>query len=253
MNIETLTNVGLTIPQAKAYITLIREGSLTPPELAAKISESRTNAYKILDRLVDMGVARKATKNKRVAYHPENPISLESAAKHARDKALQHEKQVKDAMPLLLNYFYTYAEQPGVRFFQGKDGVREVFNDTLRTGKTIYLIRSPGDVPFYDEDFFATYRAKRAKLGIKTHALTVDIPSAVHDPKLDEHNKFIRTWLSPESYTAPVEYDIYGDKVAIISYGQEAMGIIIDSPQIAESFRQLFGLMRAGAVKPASS
>lgn len=246
MNTETLCKIGFTTAQAKAYIYLVRAGSLTPPELAVKIKESRSNTYKILDRLVEMGVVRKSTEHKRATYLPENPVSLESAAKKNRDDALLREQQIKDAMPLLLSYFYTHSEQPGVRFFQGKDGVREVFNDMLRTGQTIYLIRSPADVAFYDKEFFAAFRAKRAKLGIETHALTVDVATAIHDPAEDTKNNFHRTWLPADAYTAPVEYNIYGDKLAIISYGQEAMALIIDSPQIAASFRQLFGLVQAG-------
>ena len=34
-------------------------------------------------------------------------------------------------------------------------------------------------------------------------------------------------------YTAPVEIDIFGDKVAILSFGKELVGMIAESKQIA--------------------
>lgn len=42
-------------------------------------------------------------------------------------------------------------------------------------------------------------------------------------------------------------YSAYGDKVAIISFGEEATGTILESPQIAQAFQQLWGMARAGA------
>lgn len=117
----------------------------------------------------------------------------------------------------------------------------------LITGQDIYLLRSPSDVAFYDEEFFADFRAKRAARGITTHAITPDLPSATHDKAVDAANKFMRTWIPAAAYTGAVEWDIYGDKVALISYGAEAMGMIIESPQIAESFRQILKLLASTA------
>jgi len=243
MDLQTLTEIGFTTPQAKAYITLIKSGPITPPELAQKISESRSNTYKILDRLVEMGVVSKAKVGKKLMFRPENPIALENSIRQTRNQILEREQHIKATMPTLLSYFYTFSDQPGIRFFKGKDEVKEVFNDMLRTGKSIYLIRSPADVEFYNEKFFEAFRKKRAQRGITTHALTPDVPSAVHDPQVDSANKFIRTWIPKDAYTAAVEWNIYGDKIAVISYGEEAVATIIESPQIAASFRQLFALM----------
>ena len=55
-----------------------------------------------------------------------------------------------------------------------------------------------------------------------------------------------RTWYLQEDYTAPVEWSVYGNKVSVISFGQEVIGMVIDSPQIAESLRQIFGMLDEG-------
>lgn len=247
MDIQTLLDIGFTKPLAKTYIMLIKSGPITPPELAVKIKESRTNTYKLLDKLVDMGVVSKTKIGKKLAYRPENPVALENSIKQTRNQILEREKQIKATMPTLLSYFYTFSDQPGIRFFQGEDGIREVFHDIIRTGKTQYLVRTPSDVSFYDDEFFDKLRKQKVKAGIKTIALTPNVPSANHDPRVDEQNMLERTWLPKGSYDADVEWSIYGDKVAIISYGHEAIATIIESPQIARGLRQLFELARAGA------
>ena len=249
MDIQTLEQFGLNTTQAKAYLALIKNGSLTPPVLAAKIGETRTNSYAVLDKLVELGLAKKTDKNKKFSYRVENPIALEKLATRHRTEALQREKQVKDAMPALLNFFYTFSDQPGVRFFQGVEGIKEIYNDTLRTRQDIYLLRSPHDSDFMSHDYFISYKSQRAKLGITTYVLSPDVPSAIRDKEVDTKNKVKRTWLPKGAYTAPVELDIYGNKVALISFGEEAMGTIIESPQIADAMKQLFALVQAGAQK----
>jgi len=246
MDIKLLTDIGLNKTQAKAYIALVKQGSLTPPALAKLINETRTNAYTVLDKLTELGLAKKSERDKKLIYKVENPVALEKLVIANRHEALEREKKIKNAMPTLLNYFYTYSEQPGVRFFQGKEGIEDIYKDQLHTGKTIRVIRSWKDRDFFGKGVYSIWRKRPAKHGIPTIMLSPDVPDANNDPELDKKLLFSRTWMNKNDYTAPVEWDIYGDKVSIISFGEEAIGMIIESPQIADSMRQLFAIMDKG-------
>jgi hypothetical protein len=59
----------------------------------------------------------------------------------------------------------------------------------------------------------------------------------------DSANKIVRTWIPSEGYTAPVEIDVYGDKTAFLAFGDEFMGVIVQSPYIAESMRQMMRMI----------
>ena len=254
MDIQLLEDIGLTKPQATAYAALVRLGGSSAPTIAQEINESRSNAYKILDKLCELGLATKERTGKRMSYSPTSPTVLEQLIQHQTATVELRKRKLQAAMPDMINAFVNTSERPSIRYFQGQAGLRQIFGDMLQTGRDIYLLRSPEDVAFYDEAFFADFRKKRSLLGIKTYALTVDVSSAVHDPKVDFKNKFIRTWLPAGAYTGSVEWNIYGNKVALLSYGKEAIGIIIESPQIAESFRQVFQLAGRAFVagKPAA-
>ncbi len=242
MDVKDLEYMGLTNKQARAYIVLLEHGSCTAPKLSWLLEEGRSNAYKILDKLCELGLASKDTRGKRV-YSPSSPTALERLVETQAEQARLRSRRLDAVLPDMLNFFFAHSEQPSIRYFQGREALQHVFGDMLKTGKDIYLLRSPGDVKFYDEAFFAEFRKKRAKLGIRTYALTPDVPSAVHNLQTDFESKFVRTWIPANAYTADVEWDVYGDKVALISYGKEAIATIIESPQIAESFRQVFGLL----------
>jgi sugar-specific transcriptional regulator TrmB len=251
MDVQLLKDIGLTIAQARAYQALIKRGASGAPVIAEDIGESRSNTYKLLDKLCELGLATKDANRTKVHYFPTSPNALEQFIQKQSAEVQLRERKLKAQMPSMLDFFFAHSEQPAIRFFQGKEGIQQIFGDMLKTGQDIYLVRSPADVTFYDEAFFAMFRKKRAKLGIKTYALTPDVPSAVHDPEMDKRNLFARTWVAPDAYTGNVEWNIYGNKVALLSYGEEAMGMIIESPQIAESFRQVFQLAcKAKAVEP---
>lgn len=253
MDIQTLESLGLTESQAKAYITLLQHGSMTAPSLADKVHETRTNSYKILDKLAELGLVKKDESGKKLIYRVENPVALETLAITERNKVLAREKQVRNAMPTLLNYFYTFSDQPGVRFFHGESGLRELLNDILRVRKDVYILRSPADVPSLGETYFAEYKSRRAKLGIKTHVVVQENPESRVHSRADGPSLIHRTWLPKNTYDAPVEWDVYGNKVAIISYGEETIGILVESPQIAESFRQVFLLLQHAKIQDSAN
>jgi sugar-specific transcriptional regulator TrmB len=242
MDVQLLEDIGLTKAQSLAYQALVEHGGSTAPAIAQITNESRSNAYKLLDRLCDLGLATKDESGTKVHYFPTSPTALEQFIQKQTAEVQLRERKLNAALPSMLDFFFTHSEQPAIRFFQGEEGIKKIFRDMLATGQNIYLLRTPADIHFYDEAFFAEFRKRRARLGIKTSALTPDVASAIHNIDVDKQNNFYRTWIDPESYTANVEWDIYGSKVALISYGEEAMGIIIESPQIAESFRQVFQL-----------
>lgn len=247
MDSEFLTNLGLTEAQANAYIALVKNGKLTPPQLSKITGVNRTNAYMLLDRLVELNLAKKAEGTSKATYRALNPSNLEELVRKGRREALKREELVKNAMPELLSFFYTYSEQPGVRFFQGRDGILEMYDDILRTGKTLHLVRGATDKEVVGQAELRKFISQRVEKQIRIKALTPVYEDANKDPKQDERWLMERTWVSTDLYSEPVEVDIYGDKVAFMSFGNEAIGVIIESPQIAKSMRKLFELMLKGA------
>jgi sugar-specific transcriptional regulator TrmB len=254
MDVQLLEDIGLTKAQSLAYRALIEHGNSTAPAIAKITNESRSNAYKLLDRLCDLGLATKDESSTKVHYFPTSPAALEQFIQKQTAEVQLRERKLNAALPSMLDYYFKHTEQAGVRFFQGKEGMRQIFTEMLKTGRPLHLLRSPADLNYYDPEFFGELRKKRRILGIPTISITPDVPSANHDPEIDEQDNVTRTWIHEDDYTAPVEWNIAGDKVALISYGEEAMGFIIESPQIAESFRQVFQLARANitASRPSS-
>ncbi len=246
--IAILHKAGLTDSQARGYMALVESGALTPVDLADKTGESRTNGYMICEKLEKLGLATKkesTDQRKKLLYAPTHPSALEALAEKRRKVVIRNEQEVKQGILPLIDLFYVSNELPGTRTLQGIDGIKEVYDDTLRAHKDIYLIRSSADVADLGRDYLDNYRRKRAQSGINTYALTPMTELALQHLKSgeDEAMLFHRTFLPEGFYTAPVEIDIYGNKVALIAFGETQMATIVDSHPIAEAFRQLCKLI----------
>lgn len=245
--LSLVRKAGLTESQAKSYLALIEHGTLSPTALAEQTGESRTNAYMICDKLVTLGLATKKDASKAI-YSPTHPSALELLAEKRRKALVRNEQDIKNNLSPLIDLFYTTNELPGTRTLQGIDGIKEVYKDTLREKQPIYLLRTTSDVPDLGRDYLDTYRSQRAKSGIHTYALTpkTDIALRHQQSGADKQMLFHRTFLPDNAYTAPVEIDVYGSKVALIAFGDTQMATIIDSPPIAEAMRQVLRLLAVG-------
>ena len=244
MNPQLLQDLGLTKSQAVVYLRLVEKGELSPPTVATLAGESRSNAYMILQRLEEFGLVERIEKTKKVTYQPLNPVALENLAERKRQKIMKTENQVKQAMPQMLSYFYSFTEKPGIRLLQGTEGLKEIYSDTIRAKEDIYFLRTPSEVQVLGDDYFMRYKKRRADLGITTYAYTIDTPFARRLSRDDKINKMMRTWIKSADYNAPVEINVYGDKVSFLAYGKDIMGVIIHNPPIAEAMRQMFRLIK---------
>ncbi len=244
MDTSLLRKAGLTESQAKGYLALIEHGALTPAQLAETTGETRTNAYAVADKLVELGLASK-TDGRGVTYSPAHPSALEILAEKRRKILVRNEQEVKQGISPLIDLFYATTAQPGTRTLQGVEGIKEVYDDTLKAKQDIYLVRTTADVPDLGLEYLDSYRQRRADAGIDTYALTPDSPIARQhrDSGADERLRFHRTMIAQDTYTAPVEINVYGNKVALLAYGKTQMATIITSPPVAEAMRQLLGLL----------
>lgn len=244
MDIDIIKKAGLTESQAKAYIALIEHTDVSASELAEYISETRTNTYAIVDKLLKYGLISKKEDVKYGAkYNSNHPSALEALAESRRKALARNEKSVKDNIGQMIDYYYQHSERPGIRFYQGANQVLNIFDDILREHKDMQIIRSPNaslTKATNDPESRIDFIQKRVSLGIKCEAIT---PTPSKDPDKDKLQLYVRHFLPENLYDAPVEITIYGNKVALVSFGSEIMGTIIESPQIAEAFKQIFHVM----------
>lgn len=247
IDMTDLTAAGLTTTEANCYQALLEKREWKPAELAKYVHETRTNCYKILDKLVTLKLATRFDKDKKLHYRATSPARLIELAHEHRAARERAEKELELQAQSLMNTYFKSHEQAGIRYFQGKDGIQEIFEDLANTKKPIHFMHTIAGINYYGFDAMHELRMLAVNAGVPRRALTPDTELATQDyATTDALVHLKRTWLRQTDYTAPVEWGVYDDKMYLISYGTEAMGIIIESPQIAAAFKEVYFLLERG-------
>lgn len=231
-----LRKAGLTESQAKGYLALIEHGQLSPVELAAKTSESRTNGYQICEKLEKLGLATKKDARKSL-YVPENPTKLRHLIVAQQKQLKNTNDELSGLLPQLLSSYRLVSDKPGVLYLEGVESLQTIYDDIIRTGQTLRIFPSAKDRD--DPEIAAMIDkqiARQRAAGIKTETLIrpemIGEFSALND-ELFEARTGVFTGLDAQIM-------VYGPNVTISTFTDGFVTTIITNQTIADTFMQLF-------------
>jgi len=236
-------NAGLGEAQAKVYLHLLKKGEQAPPAVAQSLKLTRTNAYKLLDSLVDMGLVRKTEVNKKFVYQAEDPIALSSIVATERNRVIALEQSVREAMHELRAAYEKSSADSDVRTFRGNQAVKSLYLNQAKRNEPIYFIKTRADIPVIGYETLDAIHHLTAKQGTQRFGITPDAPEASANPAIDRRTNLTRTWIHANDYTAPVEWTVSGDELLIIDFEKEASAIRIKNDAVAKAFKELWRLI----------
>ncbi|MEK9165631.1 MAG: helix-turn-helix domain-containing protein [Patescibacteria group bacterium] len=246
-----LANIGLTQNEAKCYLALLKSGSLTIQELSKKTGIHRVNLYSVIQSLEIKGAVSFTIKGKyRKQIVPANPRSLIELIRKKQRVLKKAELKFTDIVPELTGLMRQAKEHTSIRYFEGLEGAKQVFNDTLTAGGDLKGFSNVNILHEYiPEELMDEYRRKKSDLGLTGRFIVPLSPKA----KNYVPEKYTAFGLSnvPEVKCLPAdlfnffaEMDIYDDKVSIVSLNrEEQIGIIIESKAVSKSFSSIFEVL----------
>jgi len=235
---ELLNQFGLTDKQAALYLALLELGQADVADIARTAGVKRSTAYVLLDELRDKGFVSLQDGSAR-QFRGEDPRKIVA---YEKTKLSQLEK----ALPGLLGLASASEHKPGTRFFTGLEGIKAVYEESLLlpAGSQILSIGNAEVVEQTIDDFQNWYIRRRVARGISMRDLMTATPEGMQVAARDAEELRETRLLDPSDFTEPVELNIYGNKVSAVSFVEnELIGVIIDSPVLANVHRQLFELL----------
>ena len=234
-----LESIGLQAKEAELYITGLQLGSSPASEYAKATELNRITAYNTLEELVKKGIF---TMEKRVRGKAYSPVAPEYLALEARKNA----DSLQRSLPELRSLQGADYRKPHVRFFEGWEGVKRVYEDTLMAKSELLNFANSGVVrkfwPEYDEE----YVAERVKRGIHLRGIAPDDSAGKHVHGEDRKNMREVRLIPAKDFDFTNEINVYDHKVAICSFDSglrgdaDMFGVIIESKEVAETQRQIF-------------
>lgn len=252
MKKKLLISSGLTRVQSEIYSFLLENGEFKASEIAKSIKRPRGVAYKGLDELLKMGFVEKIENEKITHFRAEHPGKLEKIFSEKEGKLkkqlieeeenIKKEKEVfKKNLPDLVSLYNLSNNKPGIKFYEGLEGIKTVLWDTLTSTETIRAYSDIEGIAKYIRDLNFEYAEKREKLNIKKRGIIKDSPFSRNFLKdyyseITE-NKFISSELFPFNSLL----QIYDNKVAYITLEEKNMiGLIIEDKNIYQLHKSLF-------------
>lgn len=242
---NTLLSLGFSKKEVNVYLVLLELGKGTVTEISRRADINRTTGYDILDRLVGYGMVSISGKEPKQEYVAESPDRIKE---YLSKKKKQIEKQLEETQAVLpqLKSMHNVGDRPKVRFYEGDDGLKQAYEDTLTSSETILAYATVDDMHNALPEYFPTYYKRRAKKGIYIRAIipNTEIGEDRAAKDVEEHRE---TALIPSDqfYFSP-EINVYDNKVMIASW-REKLGIIIESEEIADAMKKVYELAWAEA------
>ncbi|MFA4873425.1 MAG: helix-turn-helix domain-containing protein [Patescibacteria group bacterium] len=236
---QLLQKVGFSQNEAKVYLAALEMGVAAPQGIAMKAGLQRTTTYSVLKSLVDQGVVGKVKVGKKTRIKAEPPQKLLGMVEELRG-------EIQKRLPELEATFNASEVKPKITFYEGKQAIQNVYDDTLRE-KPEEILEWNTDAYFDAKNVDPTYIAKRMKLNIKAKRIAGSGSRWDIKHKNYDQSELSETLIVPRDVFWPgVEVNIYKNKVAFLSY-TDHLSVIIESKAIADCMRQAYHLSWIGA------
>jgi len=241
---EALRRIGLLDNEIKIYLTLLKMGSALASELAEKTDFHRVYVYDVLKSLTNKGLVTYVIKNNKKYFDVISPNKILDLLKEKEDEIKKQEQEIQKILPQLLLLHKPRKNRPIVEVYEGKEGMKTIFNDILRTKKEWLTIGGTGHVPKVLPYFIPGWHLKRKKAKIKARAIFYDTKNGRKRGK-----EFLNIGLAevkhmPKEYVLPATIYLWENKTAIVLISEEKpYGILIESKEITKSFKAYFELV----------
>jgi sugar-specific transcriptional regulator TrmB len=239
---DILKKAGLTGVQAEIYDFLLGHSNWKASDIAREIKRPRGVVYKGLDELITLGLAqKKEDENMVTRFLAEHPTRIEQVFARQEDELKENHRSLRDTLPNLISAYNLANNRPGVRFFEGKDGIKEVLKDTLYAQDTLLSYSDIEAINKYIKDINDWYVGQRERKQIKKRAILLDSPFA-RDILKGYHTGITENrFIDHQQFDFSTVMHIYDNKVSYISLADENMiGVIIDDRNIYGMHRSLF-------------
>lgn len=236
---ETLIKSGFESKEAKIYLACLELGPSTVLDIAKKAGVKRPTTYVLLDRMATQGFIAKTYRNNKLLYAAEKPDALLRTIR-AKEDAL------RDALPLLHAIMATTKTRPKISIFEGRAGMEQVYTEIYENPEITFFgsIRDVSQHFSHVVEQFQTIskqRKNKVKDLLTHHPIDIAWGKRARSPTYEVR-------ILPKGLDFAIDCAIYGNKVAILAVKRDLFAVVIESEDVANSFRALHALAWQSAV-----
>jgi sugar-specific transcriptional regulator TrmB len=242
MEKDLLLNAGLTEDEAMIYQFLLAQGGSTAGQVIKGVGLKRGHVYSILKSLVLKNLVEQSERGKVAYFQLDHPTRLYQHVQQRVQGMQQAARAMKEIFPDIVSEYNLSHHKPGVYYYEGMLGIKQVLDDSLTATETILTYADIEAIEKYIHDVNHEYVTEREKLGIKKRALILDTPFARE--KLKDYHPDVTDIKFVSAAVAPFKaiMQVYDGRTSYISLSDERIiGIIIEDASIYRMNKFLIG------------
>lgn len=239
--IEILKQYWLSEREANVYITWLTLWSVPSSTIARHMEENRVTIYSILKELIKKWVFSCIIRNKVKYFSPVSPELLLKNLEHTY-------MSFKENMPQLLNIISNESNIPKLNYYEGREGIKNLYNETLKFKFPIYAFLSDSQIDPILEDYLNT-KFINMRRNLKIHASVIVAPWEETENYI--HAIWTKDPLTSIKIAPPSLSGLQGETIlfweryiACALYGKKEMiWFLVESTQLYKSLYTLFNFV----------
>ncbi len=246
MLIEKLKDIGLNENEAKVYLAALELGESTVQKISEKSGVKRVTTHVIVEKFINDGLFKEVVRGKRRKILADAPEKLLQKIIDKEIELRRQEEGLRSILPELASVYNYLSKKPKVRYYDGLEGIKSIYEDTLKQerGSVLYAFLSASSIDKRLLKWIKNdYVWRRVKKGIKAMVILPADDSGKLYNKEDKNKLRESLLLPPKDFPFSMEINIYQNRVALISNNsKDLFGLIIESREVANTFRLIFNL-----------
>ena len=233
MEKDLLLSAGLDDAEVMVYQYLLSQGGSSAGSIIKGTGLKRGHIYNVLKSLVLKNLVEQSKKDGIAFFQLDHPTRLYQHVEQRVVRMQQAARAIKEIFPDIVSEYNISHHKPGVYYYEGMLGVKQVLDDSLTAKETILTYADIEAIDQYIREVNAQYVAQREKLGIKKRALILDTPFARNFLR-DYHPEVTDIKLVPAD-VAPFKtiVQVYDNRTSYITLSDKrVLGIIIEDEYI---------------------
>ena len=229
--IQELIKLGFSEGEARVYVAALELGETSVARISEKSKIERTTVYGFLESLKKRGYLTVSMRGKKTVYSANNP-------KRLKNEQEEKSKLIESVLPELLSITNAIDNKPTVRYFDSKEGVFDVYRETLEYPNT--PMRGWLSSAWYDSEKFWTeyYLPTRIEKKIPFYGIVPETEEMTDFVKDDQASLRQTRMVKGNPITADVM--LYGKRsIAIMSF-KESTALVIESTELFNTLSFIF-------------
>lgn len=228
--------IGFSDNEINVYLTMLRLGSSPVSAIAEASGIYRPYCYDTIKRLLEKGLVGFVSRQGRKYYLAADPVKL------VEYEELKLEA-LKATLPSLRELTKRPKEETRIELYKGKEVVKIIQRDVLKTlidTREENLVIGVDERRFMKADPVAMHQYFNQ---LKKHGLNEKVLVREGDNYLPGHSETTQYRFIPKEFFSPTATFIYGNKVAIIIFGEPLHAVLLESRILSESYKKQFYLI----------